>query len=344
VVRRLHAPALAAAFAVSVPATTLAQQDANPFERYLELAHRYRDGDPEGSAQRLAGWSAEDLQRATGLFHVELERHEPRVVVTVPATVALHTEAALLLRRHERYDTAFVRPLDPEAPLGPLWYRAVGDQYRAHAFVGRAEDLLEEGLTLYPEDAELWLARGGVYELIATVGAQREDGRGAAAAHSAPRDRYRMAAGAYRRALELRPGLDRARLRLARVSQQVGRLDEAEQALAAVLAAAPDERTSFMAHLFLGELFETRRDLRRALAEYRAAVAIHPGSASAQLALSYALLRSGARAAAGAPVRAALDAAGQEDYWLGYLAAADEHEASARALRVFAMGGGALAR
>jgi predicted Zn-dependent protease len=99
-----------------------------------------------------------------------------------------------------------------------------------------------------------------------------------------------------------------------------------------------------MAHLFLGELFETRRELRRALAEYRAAVAIHPGSASAQLALSYALLRSGSRAAAGPPVLAALDAAGQQDHWLGYLAADDEHEASARALRAFAMGGGAVTR
>jgi tetratricopeptide (TPR) repeat protein len=153
-----------------------------------------------------------------------------------------------------------------------------------------------------------------------------------------------MAAEAYQRALELQPGLDRARLRLARVFQEVGRLDEAERALAAVLAAAPDRRTAFMAHLFLGELFETRRELRRALAEYRAAVAIHPGSASAQLALSYALLRSGSRAAAGPPVLAALDAAGQQDHWLGYLAADDEHEASARALRAFAMGGGAVTR
>ena len=349
---RPHRIALALVAAVATAhAASAAEAEEDLLGRYLELARRYRSGEPDRAAEALATWEWDDVQQAAVRFRFLLERGSPKAPHA--AAVALHSEAGFLLRRWERHREAdnhldlahrlvlFASFLDSNQTLGRVWYRTVGHHWTMHAFVGLAEDRLEEGLERFPDDAELWLARGAVHELIATIGANREDGQRARGqrrpqqqvVRRRPRELFERAAAAYEHALDLNPDLEAARLRLARTLHELGHLDEAEGELHGVLDEASGTAVQYLTHLFLGDLHESRGDLELAVDEYRAAVAIHAESSSGQLALSHALLRSGERRAAAASVRAALAAARRDDLWLSYLASAHEFEASIRELR-----------
>lgn len=345
---------LSAAALLAPLAGTGAGQERD-FEHYVELVLRYRDGGSEAVERRLAAWSDDEATRAVYALRDAFRRQAP--VAPRATAVALHTETAFGLRERGLHDRADLHlelahelvqaipepPSEADARLSRAWFRAAGLHYTMHALVAQAGDLLEEGLDHHPHDARLWRARGGVDELIATVGARREDGRTVAQRRSRdrPEDHFERAARAYESALEIDPQALDSRLRLARVRQRLGDLDEAEEQLQMVLGAGPGGDLAFLAELFRGDLLEGRGHLGPAVAAYRRAVALHPDSSSARLALSNALLRSGDRAGAAAAVRAALAASDREDLWLSYLAGVRDLEDARDALRALATAGGA---
>jgi tetratricopeptide (TPR) repeat protein len=363
-IRRRHLPAVTVvAMAVLLAPVAVARQDTEAvYSRYRELVLRYRDADTRGAVEALAGWSGEECRSAVSIFRMLVERHdaaappyEPRAPHAVP--LALHTEAAFLLRRQGHHDRAdlhlgLARELmrgwsehvegsavvvSPDR-LRRRWLIAVGYYWMTHAFVSRALDWLEEGVERYPSDPELRTAVGSVHELIATAG---EADAGSAPGRrswpnrkSAPRTAgYARALDSYRRALRLKPDLLGARLRLARCEHELGHLDEAMRGLRWVLERAPSRHASFLGHLFLGDTLESDGRLQEAIIEYREAVAIDPNSSSGQLALSHALLQSGDRGGAVTAARAALGGADREDQWLSYLATADEFDNALEELR-----------
>lgn len=86
------------------------------------------------------------------------------------------------------------------------------------------------------------------------------------------------ALSAYRRALELDPGLADAHLNLGRLLHESGRADEAEDHYRRALETWPDDAT---AHFNLGVALQDQARLREAAEAYEAAVALDPDFADA---------------------------------------------------------------
>ena len=98
------------------------------------------------------------------------------------------------------------------------------------------------------------------------------------------------------RAIALDASLAEAHLRLGRLFQLIGRERDAQRELELIATLAPaatDSDTRYLAHLFLGQMFEDQDDLPAAIAAYdRALLAYAPGSA-ARLAKGRALFTMG---------------------------------------------------
>lgn len=91
------------------------------------------------------------------------------------------------------------------------------------------------------------------------------------------------------------PTANEARLRLGRILLTSGDLEHAAARLEEVQMFEPTEREAFLANLFLGQVSERRGDFSDAITRYRVAADRAPHWQSAQVALSHALFRSGAR-------------------------------------------------
>jgi tetratricopeptide (TPR) repeat protein len=92
--------------------------------------------------------------------------------------------------------------------------------------------------------------------------------------------------------------LTEARLRLARVLQRTDRVDEAVPELSRLVESSRDTSLTALAHLFWGEICETRGDVDDAIEHYRAALAADRDLQVAALALAQALhWRDGRQAA-----------------------------------------------
>jgi tetratricopeptide (TPR) repeat protein len=100
--------------------------------------------------------------------------------------------------------------------------------------------------------------------------------------------------------------LTEARLRLARVLQRTGRVEEAVSQLSLVVESSPDPTLRALAHLFWGEIAETRGSADEATEHYRAALAADRDLQAAALALAQILHRREGRQAALDALRPAL--------------------------------------
>ena len=110
----------------------------------------------------------------------------------------------------------------------------------------------------------------------------------------------------FRRALERDPTLVEARVRLARVLRQRGRLDEAATLLRAAVASSLETPLGYYAQLFLGDVEEALGRDDAAGAAYRAAALLMPDAQSPHLALAGLERRAGRREAAQAQMAALL--------------------------------------
>lgn len=130
--------------------------------------------------------------------------------------------------------------------------------------------------------------------------------------------RLRSAAQSYRRALEARPDLAEAQLRLGRTLALLGEVKPAANELEAVAGGA-EPSLAYLARLFLGDLKEQQNDFAGAAREYGAALAARGGSPVACLALARAAESRGDRAAAQAALESLLlepaDDAGGDPWW-----------------------------
>jgi tetratricopeptide (TPR) repeat protein len=130
-----------------------------------------------------------------------------------------------------------------------------------------------------------------------------------------------LAENHYRRALDVRPDLFDARLRLARMLLEANRFDEAlvHVKQAAEHAAAP--REEYLTRLFLGRVYAAEERWPQAAAAYADADATLADCQSSALALSYALLKQGQRSKAREQVAIAVQRSNParcEDPWWEY--------------------------
>jgi len=150
------------------------------------------------------------------------------------------------------------------------WFAFVGSLYTANSLFDRAEMLIRDGLSAYPRDARLYVARGALLETRLAFTAFDP----ASPAQLSRRERaLEPAAADYRHALTLDPNLPAALLRLGALHMTV-RDSRARQNLEAALRVSSEPIDAYLGHLLLGAVAERDNRLDAAEREYEAAQAI----------------------------------------------------------------------
>lgn len=178
------------------------------------------------------------------------------------------------------------------------WYHAVSAYLIGKAWLGVARPHIDRALTLRPDDPWLVFDNATLVEALGLAQAQafaataklpggvRLEVPSAGASES-------QAIDLYKRALTLAPTLVEARVRYGRVLSQRGRFAEAVTELQRAISDTRDTELLYFAHLFAARAEQGLNHDAEAVAHCRSAVALFPQAQSAQVALSFALLRSG---------------------------------------------------
>jgi tetratricopeptide (TPR) repeat protein len=280
---------IAAAIAVLLRVPPAAAQ---PSTDYVVLVDRYASGDAAGALAALTHWNAGAAKSAAATHADRLTPARQR------AAIMLHTDfayAALVARATADASThvglarrliAAMKSGDPDRDRARRfevrWFAFAGSMYTAMARLDIADAIVRDGLTLYPRDARLHVARGAIREMIATLNA------------ADPRSRYdasrtnrvlESASADYRRAIAYDDSFAPAHLHLGWV-RLVARDDRSGSDFEAALARATDDDTRYLAHLFLGAFAERHERLEDARTHYQEAMRTGPRYQTGYVALS----------------------------------------------------------
>lgn len=318
-------------------------------------------GDAATVRARVAGWSKEEANRAVAALKAGNATDEAIEAAALAHAAAAFSAAdpAEHQARAARNAAALVRDPARRSALERRVLLGLAHRFLDARQWQVAQDLAQEASWRLPDDAEAQLALGIVQETTGSVvdGGRRPlpdqarltagydelvsrnpvtgfnagvpggpgrtpDTQQRMSQGSGPTSetRLRQAAESYRRALKARPDLLEARLRLGRTLALLSELKPAVKELESV-AGETDPGLAYLARLFLGDLKEQQNDFAGAASEYRAALAVRPGSAVALLAIARAEEAGGERAAAQAALESLLvepadDAQG--DPWWSY--------------------------
>ena len=298
-------------------------------DSYAAVLLEYLSGDADKALTRLADLSQADIQAGINAFDTT------RSSLVLTGAAAMHTEEALrhggslIGNYHLLVATAIVQfgehpPAKTNTPLqihprfaSPvsaefrhLWYCAVINRLQSAAMVTAAQQYLDHATGLYPDNPEIHLLAGIEEEMR---GNPRTADRSAGDRRKALSDAEKE----YRAVVKIEPTRLEAKLRLARVLQQLGHLDEARTLLTPLLV-APDARVVYLASLFLGGIEDAAGHPDAAATLYTRAAAILPTGQTARLAASELLYRHGEREAAAEAIPEAAGADNTFDPWWTY--------------------------
>ena len=251
--------------------------------------------------RRLTGsrtWS--DPSQRTDVIEAAALLHTAAWMATLAANdlarSALHLDLARTLLGH-------LPPVADEVGLPPAsvwrftrrdWEVVVIEKMVALAQPQQARAAVQRLLDRFPADPEILLVAGTVEEALYFEAAWAALARAGGASSLSSAVPFRRAAEArYRAALERAPDLSEARVRLARILGDRGRLDEARGVIAPAMDAGGPPHLQCLANLVLGALRERAGEYGEAEQAYRAAVAAQPEGQSARVALAALLLRMG---------------------------------------------------
>lgn len=297
---------------------------------YAKAAQQYRAGDVAGGAQ-LQRWSEKEINffvQQLDLIRASILRPREGAdywdVTAIAGATMLHCDLALaqldkgLIRQAFFHLDVGRRLLDlvwRPAASGPAagtaedrhvaqsvqearafardWYRAVGGVLHARQQVTGAVQYLGRGVDRYPDDADLHLALGSVYEELAGTSLilppDSPDARENYLKElRSVRSMLAAAERQYRAALEGDPALDEARVRLGRTLHVQERFDEAADVLQHVLDRPVAARLRYLASLFLGGVRQKQARVQHAIAAYQAAAEADPLAQASSVALAYA--------------------------------------------------------
>lgn len=189
-------------------------------------------------------------------------------------------------------------------PIVALWFRAIGAHFASERNHAGSMLHFARARRMVPDAAEVLFGEACLQESLGSPPEQEyvritilPNGSQFLGVESA-QGHFRRAESLLRRALAADPGLIEARLRLGRVLGQQDRYEAALSELAQVVAAPPDRRLGYYAHLFIGEATQALGRLDEAQAAYRTAIELYPHTQSARIGLGAALRAAGDRSAA----------------------------------------------
>lgn len=260
-----------------------------PAGDYSGLLDRYLD-EPNEAVAALSAWPSGTISGAVDTFEHALDERQTL------AAVMLHSDVAARLIRSAPRQAGFhvrvaVRLLDrvqEREAFAQRWYCYVVMVFLSGGRFDDAARIVEEGLARHRDAAMLYAARATIAEFSVSVDQpqlrEREilDDR---LKHRAMRALERAAAD-YRRAIELHPGYEIARVRLAWVHILL-RDRRAERELSEVVRSAKDPAVLYLAHLFRGGIAARNRRQIEARRDYEAARRAGPRYQAACVALSH---------------------------------------------------------
>jgi tetratricopeptide (TPR) repeat protein len=277
--------ALALVLAVSLPPQATAS--AQGAGAYASIIERYAGGDRERALVELAQWKDAPVGDAIEKMLLPLSLMRPAVMLhTDVAYVWLASgDASRALAQIEyasRLVTALLRGeryVESTRTFAIRWYAFATSMYASQGRTDLAARFLNAGLIAFPRAAELYVARGSIQEMRATLDENDVARRDIPSTRAGPQLRIagllESAARDYQHALDLDGALAMAQLHRGWVHHRLHD-SRAGKDLESALAAATDDNTRYLAHLFLGAEDERRNDLPAASREYQAAVLVGP--------------------------------------------------------------------
>ncbi len=286
--RLLLAPAI---IGLLVPPPALSAQPLTP---YSSIVEHYARGDTKDAVVELSQWSdgrAGIVQqaiknlplsqlRAAAMLHTDLAGALAMLGEKSQVDTQLRTANRVidLLLSQNRDDSAAQR-------FASYWYAFASSIYVAEGLLNQAKTYVDNGVSPFPRSSELFVAKGIVAEMDAR---QIQSGlrtiRGRSGAARTFEQLLTEASGDFQHAIDLDKTNAVAYLHRGWIRQQLGD-QRAGHELDLALANAADNEVRYLAHLLLGTVAETRKDLDAAASEYEAAWAIG-GAQTACVALS----------------------------------------------------------
>ncbi len=219
-----------------------------------------------------------------------------------------------------------VRPLPKSDPVVAVWYLATSAYLVSRREYGYLAPHLAQGRAILPDDAHLQMYDGVLHEAYASSVVQEAlqalSSEGFQPTAKSAADELKQAEGYFRRALELDPGLDIARVHLGRVVGLRSRHDQAAGELRRALSSLTDARQRYYAELFLGAEEQASGRTAEAKRAFDRAIILFPNAQAPYLALGQLAWQSSDRAGAQAAFErlAALPRvpAEREDPWWSY--------------------------
>lgn len=281
-----------------------------PVWEYTELLDRYREGGFVEAAEALSRVSRESLERAAGDYRKgSLSLEELKAAALLHTEVAFRTRVEVLFHLESARD--YLNRIEEDSLRKILlrqWYLAISSLLRGSMQSWGALHLIDSALDIFPDDLEILMAVGAVYETAGWMGVPRKLDR---------------AEELYHRILATHPENLEVHLRMGRVMQLRGNGKEAVRELNWSLEQSTDPEIRFVAHMLLGDSCNQLGRLSEAIQSYRAAVEIAPNCQAAAVALSHALHRAGDRAGSREVINHFLNQEvnppGVSDRWMRYL-------------------------
>jgi Flp pilus assembly protein TadD len=347
-------PRATAAFAAVVGLYAIAAPASEPVNpEYREIVELYARGERATALARVARFSDAELVRISQTVQAAVvaaqRARSPEPPLPLRAAVMLHVDFDEATRPDpsgtEQPRQCPGRQVDVAARYAGLLSWSEGERDFARRFfialahrcqwdacLVDAERWAREGLKVFPRDAELLVAAGSALEESATIWsggptvtslAMSSRSREATRATTAERGtKYRQARDFFAEAVAADGRLTLARVRLGRVRWRLGEQEAARVALEEAVAGATEPPLLYLAHLFLGQVYEDSGRLEQAVEQYRLSLSLAPTAQAAAVALAHALGRAGEAEEARQVLRSALAQAGRrarrDPYW-GYL-------------------------
>jgi tetratricopeptide (TPR) repeat protein len=281
-----------------------ARPPQQPASSYQSLVGRYLEGESAAAVSELAQWSESRLASDVNNSRQTAARPFPLQLGDSPmllgAAALFHIEVAIrgperLYFQHLEYARRALEGFTATRFKPDVARRAYRVLFASLLYFRRfplAAQVLGDAKTRLGIDEHFLLAAGSFSEVSATdpsgtrqrIVSDQPDSR-----QQLTRSLLRDAETSYRAALEIRPSLTEARLRLGRVLGLLNNEREAVPELERVLRESEEGFLSYLAHLFLADIHTRARQGDLAVRDYGAAIRIYPECQVARLGLSQLL-------------------------------------------------------